>query len=73
MSFGVIIICSDSDMALAKGCLASVNYFMPGVDVCLLIDGDPDTSKMEEVYGVKVLKKKDIKNDFLRKKVSAGQ
>jgi hypothetical protein len=66
MSFGVVIICSDKDISLAKGCLASVNYFMPGVATCLLLDGDADTSDAENTYGCKVLKRKDIKNDWLR-------
>jgi hypothetical protein len=66
MSFGVVIICSDKDFSLAQGCLASVNYFMPGIETCLLLDGNTDTLLAENIYGCKVLKKKDIKNEWLR-------
>jgi len=66
MDFGVVIVCSEKDFGFAKGCLASVKYFMPEVEVCLLIDGNPDTKKLEEYYQVKILKKENIKNDFLR-------
>lgn len=66
MSFGVVIICSDKDFSLAQGCLASVSYFMPGTETCLLLDGNSDTLLAERTYGCRVLKKKDIKNEWLR-------
>ena len=58
MGFGVVIICSDKDFSLAQGCLASVNYFMPGIEACLLLDGNVDTSIAEKTYSCKVLRKK---------------
>lgn len=67
MNFGIIIVCSTKDFFLAQGCLASVKYFMPDVDVCLLIDGEVDTKSVEEHYKCKVIRRKDIQDDFLRK------
>jgi hypothetical protein len=66
MSFGIIIVCSNKDFSLAKGCLASVKYFMPDVDVCLLIDGDVDTTIVEKAYKCTIIKRSDIQNKFLK-------
>lgn len=66
MEFGVIIVCSEKDFFLAEGCLASVKYFMPDVEVCLLIDGNPDYKKVQQKYNCKIIQKKDVANDYLR-------
>jgi len=66
-NFGVIVIVSKNDLLFAKGCCASIHYFMPGVPICLLVDGDFSLEGLETAYGAKVLRRKDVKNDFLRK------
>lgn len=67
MNKGVIIACSSGDFHLAKGCLASVKYFMPGVPVCLLHDGVINREEILKAYpDVTFLGKEDIKNEFLR-------
>ena len=67
MNKGIIIGYSASDFHLAKGCLASVKYFMPDIPVCLLHDGLINREEILNVYpDVIFLGKEDIKNDFLR-------
>ena len=66
MSDGIIIVAAPSDWLFAKGCLASVRYFLGDIPVTLLIDGDIDTLELERVYGVKILCKADIPDPWLR-------
>jgi hypothetical protein len=68
MSFGVVIICCTSDYPFAQGCLASVRTFMPGVPICLLVDGTVDTSAEESLEGVSVLRREGVQSEALRKK-----
>lgn len=62
----MIITCCESDYLFAKGTCASVKYFMPGVPICFLVDGDFDLGSFPDKYDIHVLKKANIKNDFLR-------
>jgi lipopolysaccharide biosynthesis glycosyltransferase len=66
MSFGIVIVCAEKDFALAKGCIASVRYFMPQVDICLLIDGYPELGNIQETYNCTIIQKHNVKDPFLR-------
>jgi hypothetical protein len=66
-NFGVIVIVSKNDLLFAKGCCASIRYFMPGVPICLLVDGDFPLEGLDTAYGAQVLRRRDVKNEFLRK------
>jgi hypothetical protein len=67
MDKGIVIGCSTSDFHLAKGCLASIKYFMPDARVCLLHDGPIDREQISIAYpDVIFLGKQEVKNDFLR-------
>jgi hypothetical protein len=68
MSFGVVIICCTSDYPFAQGCLASVRTFMPGVPICLLVDGNVDTTAEETLEGVSVLRRDGVQSQALREK-----
>ena len=68
MQFGVIITCCTGDYLFAQGCLASVRTFMPGVPICLLVDGTPDTTKEEALEGVAVLLRGAVQSQELREK-----
>jgi lipopolysaccharide biosynthesis glycosyltransferase len=65
--FGVIVIVSKNDLLFAKGCCASIKYFMPDVPICLLVDGDFPLEGLDTTYQAIVLRRKEIQNDFLRK------
>jgi hypothetical protein len=52
--FGIIIACCDQDYLFAKGCCASIRYFLGDVPICLLIDGTFSVSALEKSYGVRV-------------------
>jgi hypothetical protein len=68
MSFGVVILCCNSDYPFAQGCLASVRTFMPGVPICLLVDGTVDTTVEEALEGVSVLRRETVQSQALREK-----
>lgn len=63
--FGVIVTCSKSDYLFAKGCCASVKYFMGDVPICLLVDGEFPTDELTETYGVSVINKSTVKHAML--------
>jgi hypothetical protein len=65
--FGVIIACHRGDFFLAKGCCASVRYFMENVPICLIIDGTFSPEPLERGYGVIVLNHDNVQNEFLRR------
>lgn len=67
IEFGVIIACCNSDWIFAKACCASVRYFMPDVEICLLIDGEIDASVLKKLYNIKTIKRKDVDNEDLVK------
>ena len=48
-NFGIIVVTTKDDFIYAKGCCASVKYFMPDVPLCLLVDGEFDLNGLPEV------------------------
>ena len=64
--FGVVVTCCSGDYILAKGCCASVRYFMGDVPLCLLIDGEFPLDGLPELYGAKTIKKENVRDPFLR-------
>lgn len=65
--FGIVITCYRGDIHFTKGLMASIKYFCENTPICLIVDGNFRLKKLEKTYNiVKVIKKKDVKNDFLR-------
>jgi hypothetical protein len=64
---GIIIILSASDYRLAKASFASIKHFYPESNVSLLVDGDLKTDKALKDLCDKVITKKEVSNEFLRK------
>lgn len=65
--FGVIVICTKNDLLFAKGCCASVRYFLgPDVPICILKDGNFSLQGLDLQYKAIVLDRKSIKSSFLR-------
>ncbi|GEO03217.1 hypothetical protein AAE02nite_08810 [Adhaeribacter aerolatus] len=64
--FGVIVTCSKSDFLFAKGCCASIRYYLGNTPICLLVDGDFDYKSLAKLYNAKVITKKDITNKDLQ-------
>lgn len=68
-NFGIILTCYKGDYFLTKGLLASIHYFLPSIPICIIQDGDFSLDKEREVYNIShIVKKEDVKNDFLREK-----
>ena len=65
--FGIIIACCDQDYLFAKGCCASIRYFLGDVPICLLIDGTFSVSDLEKSYGVRVIDRTTVSQEVLRK------
>ena len=68
--FGVIIGCCDQDFMLAQGTCASLRDSLGDVPICLLVDGSASASPvkaMQKTYGVEVLDRQRVSNEFLRK------
>ncbi len=65
-TFGVVVCTSPNDYLFAKGTCASIHYFMPDVSIALLVDGNVDTKSLEQTYRVKVIRKHDINDPWLR-------
>lgn len=66
--FGIIIACCDQDYSFAKGCCASIRYFLGDVPLCLIVDGKLDTLTLERIYDVKVINKQSVSSEILRTK-----
>ncbi|MBE9188176.1 hypothetical protein IQ270_26945 [Microcoleus sp. LEGE 07076] len=66
--FGIIIACCDQDYLFAKGCCASIRYFLGDVPICLLIDGTFSVSALEKSYGVRVIDRTMVSQEVLRKR-----
>lgn len=66
--FGIIIACCDQDYLFAKGCCASIRYFLGDVPICLLIDGSFSVAPLEKSYGVRVINHDNVSSELLRKK-----
>ncbi|MBF2066310.1 MAG: hypothetical protein IGS39_18110 [Calothrix sp. C42_A2020_038] len=63
--FGIIIACSNQDYALAKGCCASIRYFIGDVPICLIVDGTFSTEILEKTYGVKIINRNNVSSQVL--------
>jgi hypothetical protein len=68
--FGIIIACCDQDYLFAQGTCASIRYFMGDIPICLLVDGISSSAvrAMERTYGVKVITRQTVSDEFLRTK-----
>lgn len=66
--FGVILACYDKDYSFAKGCCASIRYFLGDVPICLIVDGTFSVSHLEKTYGVHALYRHQVANKHLRQK-----
>jgi hypothetical protein len=64
--FGVIIACCAQDYLFTKGCCESIRYSLGDVPICLIVDGRVDVSDLITTYGVRILTRSSVKNDFLR-------
>ncbi|WP_071517275.1 hypothetical protein [Geitlerinema sp. PCC 9228] len=67
-NFGVVIACCQKDYNFAKGCCASVRYFLGDVPICLIVDGRFSTQKLQETYQVTVINQEQVRHPELRKK-----
>jgi hypothetical protein len=65
-TFGIIIVTAPGDWLFAKGTIASSKYYMPEVPVALIVDGEIDTRRAEETYGITVVRKDNIDDSYLR-------
>jgi hypothetical protein len=66
--FGIIIACCDQDYTFARGCCASIRYFLGDTPIALIIDGTFDTSPLEQTYGVKVINQSTVSSTFLKER-----
>lgn len=66
--FGVIVTCSTKDYLFAKGCCASIRYFMPRTPLCLLIDGDFPLQGLDKVYHPHIINRHTVRTPFLRQR-----
>lgn len=55
-SFGFVTACHEGDKFMVGATLASIQYYCPGVPICLIADGDVDVSDLEEQYDLIVLR-----------------
>jgi hypothetical protein len=56
------------DYSFAKGCCASVRYFLGDVPIALIVDGTFSVSSLEEAYQVQVINHHTISNEILKKR-----
>lgn len=66
--FGIVIACCDQDYIFAKGCCASIRYFLGDVPICLIVDGTFSLIPLEKTYGVKVINSQNIRSQILKKR-----
>jgi hypothetical protein len=65
--FGIVLTTYVGDFYLTKGLLASIKKFAPELPICIIQDGDFPLGEALNTYNIShVIKKKDVKNDFLR-------
>jgi len=64
---GFSVACYKGDVPLLRGCLASIKYFAPDAPICLVIDGDFDSRPFEKRYGLRCIRRRDVKNAELKK------
>lgn len=64
--FGIIVACYQKDYRFAKGCCASIRYFLGDVPICLLVDGSFSVAEVEKAYDVNVIYRNDVTNQVLK-------
>jgi hypothetical protein len=68
IDFGIILTCYIGDYFFTKGLLASINWFLPDIPICIIQDGNFSIQVELNQYNVThVIKKADVKDEFLRK------
>lgn len=71
-NFGIILACYQRDYIFAKGCCASIRYFLGDVPICLIVDGDFSTQELHAVYGVQTIYRSEVSHAVLRDKKYAS-
>lgn len=66
--FGIIVACYKKDYRFAKGCCASLRYFLGNVPICLLVDGSFSVAEVKKAYDVNVIYRNDVTNKVLKKR-----
>ena len=66
--FGVIIACYHRDYSFAKGCCASIRYFLGDVPICMIVDGIFSLAELQKTYDVRIINRLDVIDDRLREK-----
>lgn len=59
--------CCRRDYHFAKATIASVRYFLPHLPICLIVDGAFSTRRLRRTYGIDVLYRSQVRNEFLRR------
>jgi hypothetical protein len=67
MDFGVVTACCNKDYFFVKATCESIVHFMPGVPICVIVDGEFSIAELEDLYGVIPLYINQIKNLELKK------
>lgn len=66
-NFGIVLTTYIGDFYFTKALLASIKKFMPEIPICIIQDGEFELGDVMTTYNIThVIKKKDVKNDFLR-------
>lgn len=65
-NFGIIVACYNKDYRFAKGCCASLRYFLGNVPICLLVDGSFSVAEVVKAYDVNVIYRNDVTNQVLK-------
>lgn len=66
--FGVIVACCNYDYLFAKGCVASIRYFLGDVPIALIVDGDVSTKALEKLYDVQVIRRETVTSKLLKER-----
>ncbi|VEP12689.1 conserved hypothetical protein [Hyella patelloides LEGE 07179] len=64
--FGIILACYKKDYRFAKGCCASIRYFLGDIPICLLVDGSFPVAEVVKAYDVNVIYRNDVANQVLK-------
>lgn len=64
--FGIIVACYQKDYRFAKGCCASIRYFLGDIPICLVVDGSFSVAEVEKAYDIDVIYRNDVTNQVLK-------
>jgi len=67
LPFGVVTACHAADYWMVKACCASIRFYSGGVPICLVADGEFDTSEVERAYGVLVVRTGELPDERMRR------